>query len=352
LKEYRKKITLKDIAAALSVSIATISKALRDSDDISSELKEIVKKKAKELDYRPNILARSLISNTSKILGVLIPDLRISFFSEAVRGMYEEANRKGYEIILMVHDENKEKEKQKLEFLSDIHVDGILLNTCGNKSNHWLLRKLSEEGIKFVCWDRKLVDLNYKSVTIDDKKASYELTMKILNQGRKNIMFLGPNTGIPVAKDRFEGYKAALYEKGIPFNCLLVLQTFRNYTDSYKKMHSFLEKGIKIDGLVSVGGLITYGAGKAILDHKLSIPGDIVLGEFGDNDIVNRLGVPFYTVNQNPYKIGKAAVDLLINQLVFKGKGNHFQSLTIESEVLERKATDYSDFPNLIDQHQ
>jgi DNA-binding LacI/PurR family transcriptional regulator len=117
-------------------------------------------------------------------------------------------------------------------------------------------------------------------------------------------------------------------------------------------MHSFLEKGIKIDGLVSVGGLITYGAGKAILDHKLSIPGDIVLGEFGDNDIVNRLGVPFYTVNQNPYKIGKAAVDLLINQLVFKGKGNHFQSLTIESEVLERKATDYSDFPNLIDQHQ
>jgi LacI family transcriptional regulator len=336
MKDYRKKATLKDIADTLSVTIATVSKALRNSGDISFEMKEIVKKKAKELDYRPNILARSLISNSSKILGAIIPDLRISFFSEAVRGMYEEANRKGYEIILMVHDEKAEKEKQKLEFLSDIHVDGILLNAAGGKGNYWLFRKLSEEGTVFVCWDRKLDDLGYKSVTIDDKKASYELTMKVLNQGRKNIVFLGPNTGIPVAKNRFEGYKAALKDKGIPFNHLLVVQTFRNYNDSYKKMSSFLEKGIEIDGLVSVGGLITYGAGKAILDHKLSIPEDVILGEFGDNDIVNRLGVPFYTVNQNPYKIGKAAVDLLIRQLESRHKENHFQDIIIESEVLER----------------
>jgi LacI family transcriptional regulator len=336
MRSGRKKITLKDVAAVLNVTAATVSKALRDSDDISPEMKVKVKNTATELGYRPNILARSLISNRSKILGVLIPDLRISFFSEAVRGMYEEASRKGYETILLVHDEKKEKEKEKIEFLSDIHVDGILLNATGGKGNYSLFRKLSEEGIKLVCWDRKLDGLGYKSVTIDDKKASYDLTTKIINQGRKRILFLGPNTGIPVAKDRFEGYKLALKEHGIKFRPNLVVQAFRNVADSYKKMQCFLDKKVKIDGVVSVGGLITYGAGKAILDYKYSIPDDIIIGEFGNNDIVSRLGVPFYTVDQNPYKIGKASVDLLIKLIESKEGEEHFHDITIESAVVER----------------
>ena len=336
MRSVRKKITLKDIANILSVTPATVSKALRDSDDISSEMKQKVNNTAKELGYRPNILARSLISNRSRILGILIPDLRISFFSEAVRGMYEEASRKGYETILLVHDEKKDKEKEKIEFLSDIHVDGILLNAAGGRGNYWLFRKLSEEGIKLVCWDRKLDGLGYRSVTIDDKKASYELTKKIINQGRKRVLFLGPNTGIPVARDRFEGYRMALSEHCIEFDPDLVLQTFRNYADSYKKMDCFLTKKVKIDGVISVGGLMTYGAGKAILDHDLLIPEDIIIGEFGDNDIVSRLGVPFYTVDQNPYKIGKASVDLLIKLIESKDGENSFHDIIIESKILER----------------
>ena len=311
-QKIRNRLTLKDVAKELSVTPATVSKALRDSSDISLELRQKVKKVAKELGYRPNLLARSLISKKSKILGILIPDLRISFFSEAVRGIYEEANRKGYETILLVHDENRVIEREKLEFLSDIHIDGILLNATGSKSNYKLYTKLAEEGINIVCWDRKLEGLEFHSVTIDDKKASFELTSRMINEGRKHILFLGPNTGIPVAKYRFEGYKLALEHYGIAFDPQLEVQTFRNYSDSYKKILSLLKSKIKIDAIVSIGGLITYGAGKAILDSKLSIPDDIILGEFGDNNIVFKLGVPFLTVNQHPYILGKSSVDLLI----------------------------------------
>ncbi len=335
-KQKRKKITLKDVANILSLTPATVSKALRDSSDISFETKELVKNKCRELGYRPNLLARSLINNKSKILGVLVPDLRISFFSEAVRGMYEEASLKGYECLLLVHDEDYEKERKKIEFLSDLGVDGILLNAAGGRANYPLYEKLTDEGINIVCWDRKLEDLEYKSVTIDDTEAAFQLTSKIIDDGRKNILFLGPNTGIPVAKDRFEGYQISLRKNNIPFNPELVVQTFRDVEDSYNKMSSFLDKGIKIDGVISIGGLITYGAGKAILDRKLTIPGDIILGEFGDNDIVARLGVPFYTVHQNPYKIGKASTDLLISMIE---SGNHpekFQDIIIESEVIQR----------------
>ena len=197
-QKIRNKLTLKDVAKELSVTPATVSKALRDSSDISLGMRQKVKKVAKKMGYRPNLLARSLISKKSKILGILIPDLRISFFSEAVRGIYEEANRKGYETILLVHDENRVIERKKLEFLSDIHTDGILLNATGSKSNYKLYTKLAEEGINIVCWDRKLEGLEFYSVTIDDKKASFELTSRMINEGRKHILFLGPNTGIPL----------------------------------------------------------------------------------------------------------------------------------------------------------
>jgi len=331
-----KKLTLKDLANVLSVTPATVSKALRDSSDISLDMKEKVKAKAKELGYRPNLLARSLINNKSKILGILIPDLRISFFSEAVRGMYEEANRKGYETILLIHDENKVIERKKLEFLSDIHADGILLNATGHKSNYDIYKKLGEEGIKVVCWDRKLDGLEYKSVTIDDKKASFELTSKMISEGRRNILFLGPDTGIAVAKDRFEGYKLALKKNGIAFNPDLVVHSFRNFADSYKKISTILKTKMRIDGIITIGGLITYGAGKAILDSKLTIPKDIMLGEFGDNNIVSRLGVPFYTVNQNPYIIGKSSTDLLIKIIEKQGIQDNFHDIVIDSEVLCR----------------
>ncbi|MGD8777387.1 MAG: LacI family DNA-binding transcriptional regulator [Ignavibacteria bacterium] len=335
-KRTRKKLTLKDIAEVLSLTPATVSKALRDSSDISLETRERVKKKCEELGYRPNRLARSLISNRSRILGVLVPDLRISFFSEAVRGMYEESSIKGYECLLLVHDEDDAKERQKLEFLSDIGVDGILLNAVGSENNYSLYKNLEEEDIKFVCWDRKLDNLDFKSVIIDDINASYKLTKRIIDEGRKNILFLGPNTGIPVARHRFKGYKNALEENGIEFNPDLVLQTFRDVGDSYAKMQVLIKKGVKIDGIVSIGGLITYGAGKAVIDSGLSIPKDIILGEFGDNNIVARLGVPFYTVFQNPYKMGKASTDLLINLIESHTDTKKLDDIIIDSEVVQR----------------
>lgn len=308
----KKKVTLKDIAIKVGVDTSTVSKALRNSSDISNDMQNKIKSISEELGYRPNLLAKSLINKQSNILGVIIPDLRISFFSEAARGIYEEATKNGFETILLVHDENYENEKKKLEFLSDINVDGIILNPIDDITNLKLYEKLQAEGIKIICWDRKIKESNFNSVTIDDKIASFELTSKFIKEGRKNIMFIGPNTGIPVAKDRYEGYLSALKENNIKFNDKLVLQTERTFESAHDTLYKALQNGTKIDAIVCVGGLVAYGAGNAILESKLNIPNDIMLGEFGDNDIISRLGVPFYSVNQNPYKMGQEALNLLI----------------------------------------
>jgi len=307
----KKKITIKDIAYEIGVDPSTVSKGLRNQSDISVKMQNKIKRIADKLGYRPNLLAKSLINKRSNILGVIIPDLRISFFSEATRGIYEEATKSGYETILLVHDENAENEKRKLEFLSDINVDGILLNAVDETSNLGLYKRLDSEGIKIICWDRKLKNSNFNSITINDKKASFELTNKMIENGRRKIMFIGPNTGIPVAQDRFEGYLMALKENKISVKKNLILETERTFESAHNTLYNAIKCHADIDAIVCVGGLVAFGAGNAILESKLRIPEDILLSEFGDNDIISRLGIPFYTVDQNPYKIGQQAVNLL-----------------------------------------
>ncbi len=332
----RKKVTLKDIAKELGVDPSTVSKALRKSSDISPQMQKKVKNIADKLGYRPNLLAKSLINKRSNILGIIIPDLRISFFSEATRGIYEEATKNGFESILLVHDENHLNEKKKLEFLSDINVDGILLNAVDEETNLELYNRLYDEGIEIVCWDRKIANSKFNSVTINDKKASFELTSLFIEKGRKKIMFIGPNTGIPVAKDRYEGYLMALEEHNIPIDKKLILETERTFEDAHNVLYDVLQNGIEIDAIICVGGLIAFGAGNAVLESNLNIPDDIMLGEFGDNDIIARLGVPFYSVNQSPYEIGKESVDLLIKCINDENHCKKRRNIEVEHKIIYR----------------
>jgi len=332
----QKKITIKDIAKKVGVNPSTVSKALRKRSDISVEMQEKIKNIAKEMGYRPNILAKSLINKQSNIIGVIIPDLRISFFSEAARGIYEEAEKNGYESIILVHDEIAKNERKKLEFLSDIYVDGILLNSADQYANIDLYNKLKAEGVKIVCWDRKIKNSNFNSVTIDDKKAGFELTQKIIDAGRKRIMFFGPTTGIPVAQDRFEGYLMALEGNNIKIENDLILGTKRTFENARDTLFEKLQTGLEIDAVVCLGGIVGYGAGNAILESNLRIPEDIIIGEFGDNSIIARLGVPFYTVDANPYQIGKESVRLLID--CFKDNNQCYlnKNIIVEHKIILR----------------
>jgi LacI family transcriptional regulator len=334
----RNKVTLKEMAKILDVSVATISKALRDSDDISDHMVKKVKKLASELGYRPNRLARGLINKKSYLIGAIIPDLRISFFSEAARGIYEQSRRRDYQAILMVNDENPDIERENLEFLSDIKVDGILLNNAPGDKNYQLYRQIADEGVPTVCWDRRLDELGFSSVTIDDRKASYQLTNKLIEEGRENILYMGPNKGFSVVEDRFKGYCDAMQENGLGIKtenrCLI---TGLQPKDCYRSLKNFLYNGNNIDAVLCIGGIVAYGAGHAILESGLSIPDDIMMAEFGDNDIVAQLGVPFYTIEQNPYEIGQTAIDLLLEEIDHDSHVSSTKHVIIETKLIHHK---------------
>lgn len=332
-----KKVTIKNIAEAMNFTPATISKALRDSSDISEATRERVKKLAAEMGYQPNIMARSLVNQKSCLLGVIVPDLTISFFSEVVRGIYEHARLHGYEAIIMVNDENIENEKRNLNFLSAMHVDGILINAVPGEDNNGLIQNLIDHGIAMVAYDRTIDGLDVSSVTIDDEVAAYHVMEHFITKGRKTILFLGPTKTLSVARGRYRGYRKALDDFGLSYKPELVVPCDVDDEDAREKMMRKLTELPDIDAVMCIGGLIAYGAGRALMQAKKSIPEDVMLAEFGDNAIVHRLGVPFVTVNQSPYQMGRQAVDLVVEHLDNKITKQPYKHLTIETKLIEYK---------------
>jgi DNA-binding LacI/PurR family transcriptional regulator len=315
MSKQKNKVTLRDIADLMGMTTATISKALRDGYDISIETREKVKQIAEELGYHPNLMARSLVQRRSFMLGVVVPNLRISFFSEVTRGIYERARNRGYEAIIMVNDENPENEKRNLEFLSALAVDGILIDAVPGEQNKVSFERLIKRGIPFVAYDRLVDGQQFDAVTIDDEQACFNVISWLYQHQRRNIIFLGPTEKLYVARGRYQGYQKALQELQLPFDPRLVAQCEIDADDAEARMAAVLAAGTTVDAVVCVGGLVAFGAGQAILRAGFSIPDDIMLAEFGDNDIVARLGVPFLTVYQHPYEMGREAVDLLIKHI-------------------------------------
>jgi len=344
MENHKKPVTLKTLAVELGLTPATISKALRDSSDISEKTRLLVKKTAKRLGYQPNLLARSLIRRRSNILGVLVPDLGHSFFAEVSRGMYERARQLGYETIIMVHDENARIERRNLRFLSALNVDGILIASVPGAENVELISNIYDRGIPFVCFDRVIESLNFSAITIDDEKAASEIMDHIIRANRGDIVFIGPTTDLFVAKGRFEGYKNALNRAGIKFRQEFVLQCKSN-ADAEQVMKKFIKTGRKFDAVLCVSGLIAYGVGCATLKAGLSIPDQVMLAEFGDNNIVHRLGVPFMTVDQMPYEMGQKALEMIVDIIDTGKQPQPPQHVFIETRILTHHFNSKSAMP-------
>jgi len=308
-------ITLKTIATILGLTPATISKALRDSTDISEKTRALVKETAEKLGYHPNIMAKSLIENKSYILGVIVPDLSHSFFTDVARGIYEGARESSYETFIMVHDEDAQIERKNLRFLSALNVDGILIAAVPGTLNNNLISRINERGIPFVCFDRIIDGLDFCAVTIDDEKAATQLVDYFVKRGRRDIVFIGPTIELFVAKGRYDGYRKGLEKYGIEFREDYVIECSITHEDAQEKMQHFIDSERTFNAVMCVSGVNAFGTGKAILSSGLEIPNDVLLAEFGNNHIVHRLGVPFVTVEQYPYEMGQTAVNTLVDMI-------------------------------------
>ncbi|MGB3145899.1 MAG: LacI family DNA-binding transcriptional regulator, partial [Maribacter sp.] len=213
-----KKTTIYDIATALNITAATVSRALNDNARISKNTRELVLATATKMNYKQNKLALALKSGKSKNVGVVVPYINRNFFSSIIRGIEDELYPKGYHVIISQTHEDNDREIKVIQNLLNAQVDGILISSSQSNAENSNFESLTKKNTPVIFFDRKLDIPNVSSVTIDDYQGGYDATKHLIDQGCKKIAHLNVNNGLEIYKNRLQGYKDALSDHHMNFN--------------------------------------------------------------------------------------------------------------------------------------
>lgn len=324
----KKRVTAKEIARELGISVMTVSRALNNRPNVDAETRSRVQEAARRLGYVPNRIAKSLVLQRTHIIGVVVPEITHSFFPEAIRGIEEAAFQAGYHIILTHSSEDATREEEVIHLLESQRVDGILISKAQTVEENRIYQQLLERKVPLVFFDRCVPGIGADCVSVDDEAGAKRITEHLIKiHGYQRIAHLSGPQHISIGRSRLEGFKKALQENHWPFYQDLVVEAGFHETGGYRAMKILLEFPPEQwpRAVVAVNDPAAFGAMKAIREMQLGIPGDIALVGFSDDIRAELMPVPLTTVRQPAYEVGKKAAERLIETI----EGNSGQTLEI-----------------------
>jgi len=310
------KITLKDIARELDVSISTVSKALKNSAEISKDTKDKIKAFAKFYNYRPNNIALSLKNKRTKNIGVIIPDIVHHFFTTVFRGIEKYANEKGYNVIVCISDESIEKEVINMEMLANGSIDGFILSLSAEtqlKNEYTHLKELLDQGIPIVLFDRVTSEIECDKVVLNDREIAWEAVGHFIKGGANNIALVTTEKYFNVSESRRNGYLDALKSNNIAVDEKLIL-TLPHDVENGMLITEFFQNN-KVDAVLCVNEIFAIQCMSIIQELGFNVPNDVSIIGFTDG-ILSRFSVPrLSTVAQHGEIMGERAAKLLIDRM-------------------------------------
>jgi LacI family transcriptional regulator len=331
---------MKDIAEALGLSVITVSKGLRNHDDISKATRERIRQKARELNYTPNLAARSLVTQRSYVVGLVVPDLQISFFAEISTSISRHLREAGYELFLSNSQEDPKIEAMEIERLLGRQVDAVILATAVNPMAAENLSIITGSGVPFVLIDRAVSGVDADFVGNDHKQIGQLAADHLLRIGCKHVAHLrGPETS--AGSGRFEGYAATLKRanKSQP----IVEFGGINHEDGHRGMLKLLLRRPKPDAVFCFNDLVAAGALRACLAAGLEIPRDIAIVGCGNHLLSSLLMVPLTTIDQQTTLIGSRTAEILLDRLNSDGETiQPSRTVRIKPKLIVRRSTERS----------
>ena len=355
----KRKITLKQIARELDVSISTVSKALSNSKEISEDTTQKIQAFAKLYNYKPNNIALSLKNRKTKTIGILIPEIVHHFFSTVIRGIERIANRRGYNVIVGLSNESFTKEIINMELLANGSIDGFILSISKEtllKQDYHHFNATINQGMPIVMFDRVVNEVDCDKVIVDDFNGAAKAVTKLIENGCKNIALITTMDYVSVGRIRTQGYLEALEENNIIANPNLILKIddsldVENHVEILEnEIGLFFKANSKIDGLFAVNELYAVTAMKVARKLGFSIPDDIQVIGFTDGVLSKHATPSLTTVSQHGQKMGEQAANLLIDRLEAEDVETEqyftnndtkkdFIKIVLETEIIEREST-------------
>lgn len=336
--------TIKDIAAKTNLSVSTVSIVLNNrASRIPKATRDIVIKAAKELNYRPNQLAVGLVTKRTKTLGLIVPDIRNTFFSNLAKGIEDEARKKGWTVLLCNSNDSHKRDLEYIKMLASKGVDGILYSMSADsnlknfKEKFSLIKKL---GINFLMIDRYLdfpstfpkIDI----VSLDHFKGGYLATKHLLDLGHKKIACVSGPQNLSESNDRLRGYRKALDENKIEYDEELIIQGDYHIESGREAIDKLIEKDFT--AVFAFNDMMAFGVLKGLKAHKLSIPGDVSVIGYDDIYLSEILDVSLTTIHQPIEIMGRGATRYFID--IIDGRKKPLKSLPRYSpELIIREST-------------
>lgn len=336
----KRKVTLKQIAKELDVSISTVSKSLRDSPEISEDTRQKVQAFAKLYNYKPNLIALSLKNKKTKTIGIIIPEIVHHFFATVISGIEHIANEKGYNVIVCLSDESFDKEVINMEMLANGSIDGFIMSlskeTQQKKDFHHITEVINQ-GMPVVMFDRVTNDILCDKVIIDDHLAAYNAVHDFINNHYKRIGLITTVDYVSVGKLRTEGYLKALKSNDIKIDESLILkiEDIENCTDPIEELIA----SQRPEAIFAVNELFAVTAIKAAKKLHIKVPEELAVIGFTDGIISTYSSPSITTVSQNGIKMGNKAAQMLIERLESEDEEEHYRTEVIETHLVQREST-------------
>ena len=311
----KRRISLKDLALELGVSIATVSRALRSSPEIGQEMQERVKALAKKLNYRPNPFAQSLRKEAPRVIGVVVPNLVSHYYSSVLDGIEDEAAKSGYSIISANTHEQSEAEVRVIDNFIGLHVEGIVACLSQNTTDYSHFEEIANMGIPLVFFGRSCLTDRFSSVTANGDEAAFHATQHLIDTGSRRIAFIGGPNHLDMVKRRKHGYLEALRENRIPIDRNLVACEKIDYQWALDTTTRLLQQEDRPDAILAFNDIITFAAFTAIKQLGLSIPEDVALIGFTDDVHAQYVTPRMSAIEDQSHLMGQTACQLLLKSI-------------------------------------
>lgn len=335
----RHQVTIKDIAKRLNISVATVSRALRDLPDIHPDTKKMVVDLAVELDYQPNVIATSLVKSKTKTLGVIVPDLGYYFFSTILKSIEEAAIAAGYSLLITQTQESYERELINIQNLSRGQVEGIIISLSRETVNLDHLTRLQRRGIPLVFFDRDSDEIHASKVMVDNEQSAYEAVKHLLNTGCKRIAFLAGPTNVSVSNQRISGYLRALAESGVQEDLKLIIHSDYIQDSATLCTRELMKAKNRPDGILVVSDRLALGVLVALRDLNISVPDEVKIVSFNNEPICSIVSPSISSVSQPLEEIGRLSVELLLDQINHKGEDLKPRVEVLKTQLIVRESS-------------
>jgi LacI family transcriptional regulator len=339
-KKSGRAASISDVARESGVSIFTVSAVVNNKSHVGKNLRQRVENAIRKLNYRPNLIARSLIKQKTQTIGMIVPDIANPFFPMVVRGAEDSAQKQGYNLLLCNSDDSLDKEERAVELLLSKRVDGILLTKASGDFRPSLRQMIKEVNVPFVLVMRTYPQLTRDAVISDDYQGAYDAVCHLARAGRRRIGLVSGPLKVSNAKERWRGFRDALEAKNLPYEPELMVEGDYRIESGFRGGHSLLSQ--RPDGIYVANHLMTIGLLKAAEEMGLKCPDDFGLVSFDDYPWLGVFRPRLTTVELPKHQLGSEAAELLIRRI----SGDHSKPVLrkLQPELRIRESCGFGQF--------